>query len=70
MEPKIKPHDVLRVYALLENIQQLFHQPDNYTMENFQRFGEENYPEIHQLYYEVVWNWLSEEEQNQIMERR
>ncbi|MCD5361838.1 hypothetical protein [Chromobacterium aquaticum] len=69
MTKQIDQNEVLRVFSLIENIHELFHQPANYTLENFQKFGEENYSEIHEAYYKIIWNWLSEENQKKLEDR-
>ncbi len=68
MTKPLNQDEVLRVFSLVEKIHELFHQPDNYSLENFYKFGEENYSEIHEAYYKIIWNWLSEENQNKIIE--
>ncbi|WP_019099921.1 hypothetical protein [Chromobacterium haemolyticum] len=56
MTEQIDQDEVLRVFSLIEKIHELFHQPDNYTLKNFQEFGENNYSEIHEAYYKTIWN--------------
>ncbi|PTU69036.1 hypothetical protein [Chromobacterium haemolyticum] len=68
MTEQINQDEVLRVFSLIEKIHELFHQPDNYTLKNFHEFGEHNYAEIHEAYYKIIWNWLSEENQKKIIE--
>ncbi|BBH11271.1 hypothetical protein [Chromobacterium haemolyticum] len=70
MTEQIDQDEVLRVFSLIEKIHELFHQPDSYTLKNFQEFGENNYSEIHEAYYKIIWNWLSEENQNRIIENQ
>lgn len=70
MTKPLNQDEVLRVFSLIEKIHELFHQPDNYTLKNFQEFGENNYSEIHEAYYKTIWNWLSEENQNKIIENQ
>lgn len=66
-DTKITATDIRRVYDLLEKIQDLFHQPLYYQHgARVTRFAEVNYDEIRDLYYNVVWEWLSEEVREQI----
>lgn len=71
MTPKIEIDvaEIRRVYGLLEEINDLFHQPmkfrDTGTVETFVK---QHYGEIQNLYYQVVWNWLPTEVQEEITE--
>jgi hypothetical protein len=59
--------DARRVFDLLEKLNSLFHQPLGYRdIEIVQRFAEQNYQEIKDLYYRVVWEWLPEELRQEI----
>lgn len=69
MAKQINQDEILRLFLLIERIHELLHQPDNYTLENFHKFSEENYSEIHEAYYKTIWNWLSEENQKIIESR-
>lgn len=55
---EIAVDEVRRVFELIEQIQQFLHQPMNYK--DIQSFAKLCYPELHEVYYEVVWNWLPE----------
>jgi len=56
--------EVKEVFELLEEINQLFHQPLNHKdLEAVEMFAKSNYPAIKKLYYETVWNWLPKDEQ-------
>lgn len=58
------------VFDLLERLNCFFHQPSNYdNLEDIEKFADESYPQIHRLYYDVVWNWLPEEVQKEVEER-
>jgi len=53
--------EVKRVFDLLEKINSFFHQPMKYEDPEFVKaFAENNYKEINDLYYNVVWEWLPE----------
>ena len=55
--------EIKEVFELLEQMNDLFHQPLNYqNSELMNKFAEDKYPEIRKLYYETVWKWLPEEE--------
>lgn len=65
--------EVMRLYRTLENLQQFFHQPihfpDIHAVREF--LGDVNggaYKDIHNLYYDVVWNWLPADVQREIEE--
>lgn len=51
--------DILRIYKLLEEINDFFHQPMNFK--DVDKFAQENYKEISAIYYDVIWNWLPED---------
>lgn len=54
--------EVERVFELLEKINSVFHQPMKYEdVEYMKNFAQNNYKEIHDLYYNVVWQWLPED---------
>ncbi len=59
--------DVRRLFLLLENMNCFFHQPMNFeNPKRVQEFALKNYPELHKLYYNVVWEWLPKEIQKEI----
>ncbi len=61
---KIPLSEIKEVFELLEEVQDLFHQPMKYKDEKVtEKFANENYNKIKKLYYETVWNWLPKEEQ-------
>ena len=64
---EIKTDEVVRLYKLLEEMNDLFHQPMKYKNSDVvERFSDENYAEIKDLYYNVVWNWLPLEVKDKI----
>ncbi|WP_137939572.1 hypothetical protein [Chitinivorax sp. B] len=59
--------EVRRVFDLFEKINGLFHQPMRYRdVDLVAKFADENYSEIKDLYYKVVWGWLPEDVKNEI----
>lgn len=59
--------EVRRVFSLLEEVNSLFHQPLKHKDINLVvNFAENNYPEIKELYYDLVWNWLPKDVQEEI----
>ena len=66
---EVKVDEIRRVFSLLEDINGLFHQPMKYQdMEYVSQFAEKKYPEIKELYYKTVWDWLPEDIQEEIEE--
>jgi hypothetical protein len=50
-------------------VNSLFHQPLHYEdPQVVERFAQDNYPEISELYYKIVWKWLPPDVQEEIME--
>lgn len=59
--------EAVRVFRFLEKIHELMHQPLAYQSTNqVDAFVEANYPELRELYYRVVWNWLPKQVQANI----
>ena len=57
-----------RIFLLLEEINDLFHQPAKYSdLDEVKKFADKNYNEIKELYYHEVWNTLHKKEQNKVM---
>jgi len=53
--------EVKRVFDLLDKVNSLFHQPMRYEDPDMVKaFADSNYKEIHELFYNVVWDWLPE----------
>ena len=58
----VPAHEVERVFRFLERVHHLMHQPMHYKdPEYVEAFAINNYPELKDLYYDIVWNWLPEE---------
>jgi len=63
----IEESQLLRVVKLLGDINHLFHQPLYYEdVEFVKKFADKFYPEIHDLYYNIVWEWLTNEVREEI----
>ncbi|QTA87034.1 hypothetical protein [Desulfonema magnum] len=62
MRIKIETEEIVRVYRLLEALNDFFHQPLNFEdKDTVMRFAQKNYPEIRELYYDTIWEWLPED---------
>jgi len=62
--------EVRRVFDLLEKLHDLMHQPIRYReLREVEKFANENYPEISDLYYKIVWNWLPDSDKSEIENR-
>lgn len=70
MSIKMEEKDLKRIYYLLEEVNDVFHDSfkfkDSKIMEDF---ATEYYPEIRDLYYHVVWDYLPRDEQEKIKNR-
>ena len=67
MRTKVKTDEIIRVYRLLEALNDFFHQPLNFEdKETVMRFAQKNYPEIRELYYDTIWEWLPEDVRDKI----
>lgn len=67
---KIPLQEVRRVFDFLEKAHELMHQPMAYRdPKRVERFVEDNYAEVRDLYYQVVWNWLPDEVRKEIEEQ-
>ena len=54
MRIKVETDEVIRVYRLLEALNDFFHQPLNFEDKNIvMSFARKNYPEIRELYYDT-----------------
>jgi len=59
-----------RVFDLLEEVHDLFHQPMKYKdTQIVEKFAEDHYEQIKRLYYDVVWHWLPPDVQRELEER-
>ncbi len=62
--------DLKRLYSLLEELNDFFHQPENFkNLDNIERFAIQIYPEIKEMYYNTVWSWLPQELQDEFESR-
>lgn len=64
---EIDVSEARRVFDLLEKINDLFHQPMKYKdIEVVESFADDNYSEIQELYYNIVWKWFPDDIQEEI----
>jgi len=69
-ELNINLKDARRIFDLLENMNEFFHQEMNYNdSKKTMDFADKNYQEIRELYYRVIWHWLPPEVQKEIENR-
>ncbi len=62
--------DARRVYELMEEINDFFHQPMNFeSADKARAFAHSHYPEIRELYYHVVYDWLPRNVQEEFLNR-
>lgn len=68
---KVDKEEVVQIFLLLEKLNAFFHQPLNYENdEDIKAFIQGDiYPMISEAYYEIVWNWLPPEIQQEMEER-
>ena len=67
---EIDVDEVRRVFLLLEQVNGMFHQSFKYKNTDIvSEFAESSYPEIKELYYQVVWHWLPKDIQDEMEER-
>ena len=63
----ISANQVRELFALMEEIQDLFHQPMNYeNKDTVIKFADKYYPAIHKAYYKTLWDLLPEEDKEKI----
>ena len=62
---EVKVAEIRAVFECLEELNDFLHQPENYrTPEQVARFLENGaYQKLHHIYYDVVWQWLPPEVQ-------
>jgi hypothetical protein len=58
--------EVKRVYKMVEDMHNFFHQPMNFPMVD--EFAKEHYKELKDIYYDVMWDWLPEKVQREFEE--
>jgi hypothetical protein len=66
---EIELDEALRVFRLLEEVNDFFHQPMKYEDKDYSSmFAGKNYPEIHKLYYDIIWEWFPGDIKEQMRE--
>ena len=67
MKIEIELEEAKRVFRLLEEFNELLHQPLNYEDTKYvTAFAASNSPESKELYYNAAWNWLPQETKREI----
>ena len=71
----IDTYEALRVYSILEKVQQFLHQPSNYNKDPdvikwLTDDHNKNYDEIAMAYYQIVWNWFPQDMKDNILEAK
>ena len=62
------PEEQIRLYRLMEKLNWFFHQEMHYLDRDIaEKTARECYPEIRDLYYDILWNDLQEGTQEQLM---
>lgn len=62
--------ELRKLYLVLEKLNDFFHQPDNYSeVEKVQQFAKDIYPELHEMYYGVVWQMLPDDLKEELSDR-
>lgn len=64
---EVSVEEIKRVYNLIEKMNEFFHQPYNYSQVD--DFAIKIYPELRQIYYHVVWEWLPDNIKQEIEDR-
>jgi hypothetical protein len=59
--------EIKRVFEAIEKIHDFLHQPLNHV--DIESFAKRNYPEINDVYYNVVWSWLPSDTKKLYRER-
>ena len=60
--------DLLRLYSLMEKLNNFFHQEQYYLdREIAVRTARECYPEIREFYYDILWQELPEAKRRQLL---
>lgn len=65
---KLTENDILKLYLLLDKLNEIFHDPERASNQKIiNRFIKNYYPTIHKLYYETIWNALSIMQRKEIL---
>lgn len=61
--------EIMEIYMLLKRLDETFKDMDcERDIDIADKFGDDNYPLIHKLYYKTIWNSLSIEQRKEILE--
>ena len=65
MDINVDIRELKKLYYLLEELNDFFHQEDNYlNKEKAKSFAKDKYPLINEMYYNIVWDWLPDKVKN------
>ena len=58
------------MFLFLEDLNAFFHQPMHYEeLGQVEQYIDEMYPNLHRMFYDVIWNWLPPDVQKEIEDR-
>lgn len=64
----LNKEDIMEIYLLMDKLNEIFHDPKRSEDVNImQKFGDTNYPIIHKLYYQTLWNALTTEQRKEVL---
>lgn len=67
---EVKLDELKRVFNIVEEVHDLLHQPEKYKdTDVMDSFVQEHYAELHAVYYDILWNWLPQDVQTEILDR-
>lgn len=66
-EINIKLNEAVHVFEVVEKLQKFLHQPANYL--NIEAFAKEIYPELKDVYHNIIWDWLPDDVKAELEER-
>jgi hypothetical protein len=70
MKVEVDASELKRVFILMEHIHDVFHQESKYKdPEKIVEFVNTYYPEIRDVYYDVLWDMLPQSMQKQLEDR-
>lgn len=67
---EVNVYELKRVFLLMEEVNDLFHQESKFKdSEIVEKFANAHYSEIRELYYDVLWDMLPADVQEEIEDR-
>lgn len=64
---EVDVEEIKRVYLLIEKFNEFLHQPANFS--KVDSFAKDIYPELREVYYRVMWEWLPNDLKDEIEDR-